>query len=285
MKYFQSLYFYQAKSPEYHKYRRGISDILESMVGSYPDTRASTALAALECTYGGDIEKARKYCVTGLQRATRPRGFETALIYAGKLIPDIHEAVNALQMAVDLLVAPVISAADEMGKDRFPFATKQRWIYKYQNLQLLAQVIKQRGLSQNNSTYAREMMRIREQVLLFRRDVKKKLEELGVSGQETFKLFYPGTIDEMMFELLDPEVVLDQEEFMKNVPAEAPHAEGGEGLEKVEIRKPVQRVGKRRTEFDDYVDVEDVPLDGWRKDIRPVSPVSSSARSAEATPV
>ena len=268
-------------------YRRGIAEILESIAGRYPDTRAATALAALESTYGGDVEKARRYCVAGLQRPTRPRGYEMALIYAGKLIPDIYDAVNALQTAMDLLVSPVIPVLDEMGKDKFPFATRQRWIYKYQNLQFLADVIRQRGGRQSDFTYAREMMRIREQVLLVRREVRKKLEELGmVSGQDDCKFFYPGTIDEMLFELLDPEVVFEQEEFMRSKGFEVANSEESEALEGGDPLHRVQGV-ERIVEGVGDCGIKNkwvLLLKGLMKDAPVTLPVTTSAGPSHATP-
>ena len=268
-------------------YRRVLAEILESIAGRYPDTRAATTLAALECTYGGDVEKARRYCVAGLQRPTRPRSYETALIYAGKLIPDIYDAVNALQTAMDLLVSPVIPVLDEMGKDKFPFATRQRWIYKYQNLQFLADVIRQRGGRQSDFTYAREMMRIREQVLLVRRGVRKKLEELGVvSGQDDFKFFYPGTIDEMMFDLLDPEVILEQEESMRSKSLEMGGSEENKTLEGGEPPHRVQRVERIVAGVGDcgIKNKWALLLRGSMKDARVTLPVTPSTGSTDATP-
>ena len=207
-----------------------------------------------------------------------------ALIYAGKLIPDIHDAVNALQTAMDLLVSPVIPVLDETGKDKFPFATRQRWIYKYQNLQFLADVIRQRGGRHSDFTYAREMMRIREQVLLVRREVRKKLRELGmVSGQEDVK-FYPCTIDEMLFDLLDPEVILEQKEFMSKSlgmanAGEIEASDGGEPLHRG------QRVGAIVAGVGDcgIKNKWALLLRGLMKDARVTLPVTSSTRSTDAT--
>jgi hypothetical protein len=254
VKYFLQLH--RARAMSHDSYRHEMGDILKRLAGAYPDTRASTALAQLECSPGGNVHRAKKYCAVGLQRATRPRGYELALIYAGKLLPDITEAASALQTAMDLLVYPVIPVLGERQEDRFPFASKQRWIYKYQSLKFLAEVLRER-CSGASSEHAREMNRIREQVLLVRRELKKKLEGMGFRGvQEDFKFFYPTTIDEMLFELLDPEIILEQEEFMKRRQVEEAEEEMAQtGV----VVQPVQQVGRIQGAAD-YIEEVDVPL-------------------------
>jgi hypothetical protein len=180
------------------------------------------------------------------------------LIYAGKLLPDINEAASALQAALDLLVRPVIPVLGEGGEDRFPFASKQRWIYKYQSLRFLAEVLRER-CSGASSEHAREMNRIREQVLLVRRKLKKKLEEMAIPGvQEDFKCFHPTTIDEILFELLDPEIILEQEEFMKRREQEEAEDAEEEMAEMGVVVQPVQQVGQIQgaTDYIKQVDVQ-----------------------------
>jgi hypothetical protein len=250
------LQLHPTRAMSHSTYRHEMGDILQHLAGAYPDTRASTALAQLECCPGGDVHRARKYCAVGLQRATRPRGYEVALIYAGKLLPALNEAASALQTALDLLVKPVIPVLGARREDRFPFASKQRWIYKYQTLGFLAEVLRER-CSGVSSEYAREMNRIREQVLLVRWELKKKLEKMGIPGvQENFKCFLPTTIDEMLFELLDPEIILEQEEFMKRRQVEEAEEEIAQmGV----VVQPVQQVGRIQGGTD-YIEQVDVPL-------------------------
>ena len=187
------------------------------MAGAYPDTRVYSHLVALELTPGGSLEKARQYTVLGLERATRPRGYETALIYAGKLLQDHTEAMKALQLALELLSQPLQKAPEA---DRFPFATRLRWIYKYQMLKSVADVFYERAQRMSDSADARGLLKVRNEVMKSRRSLKMHLQMLGVKpGEEGFKLFTPGTIDEIMFQLLDPEAVLEEEEMMKISPS------------------------------------------------------------------
>ena len=184
------------------------------MAGAYPDTRVYSHMIALELTPGGDLDKARHYCVLGLERATRPRGYEIALIYAGKLLQDHNEAMKALQLAMELLYHPIQTPK---AGDPFPFATRLRWVYKYQTLESVAEVLYERARGMSNPGDAKECLKIRNEVLKYRRSLRPHLLAMGVkSGEEEFRLYMPGTIDEMMFQLLDPEAVLEEEEMMPN---------------------------------------------------------------------
>ena len=174
-------------------------------------------MIALECTPGGDLEKARQYAILSLERSTRPRAYEVALISAGRLLQDHPEAMKALQLAIQLLMRPVPSSDPEL----FPFATKLRWIYKFQTLDWAAEVLNDRAGSMINSADARELGRMRNEVLLYRRSLKPRLLALGVKpGEEGYK-FADGTMDEIMFQLLDPEAVLEEEEMMRIAPSMA----------------------------------------------------------------
>jgi hypothetical protein len=171
----------------------------------------------LESTPGGDLEKARQYSLLGLERATRPRGYEVALVHAGRLLQDHTEAIKALQLAMELLSHPVQIPVDG---DPFPFATKLRWVYKYQTLETVAAVFYERAQRMSNPGDARSLLKIRNEVLNFRRSLKSHLFALGMKpGEEELRLFAPGTIDEIMFQLLDPEAVLEEEEMMKIAPS------------------------------------------------------------------
>ena len=217
VKYFEQIYRHHATHQNYHLYRTELLSILKSMAGAYPDTRVYSHMIALESTPGGDLEKARQYSLLGLERPTRPRGYEVALIYAGRLLQDHTEAMKALQLAMELLSHPVQIPVDG---DPFPFATRLRWIYKYQSLETVAAVFYERAQRMSNPTDARSLLKIRNEVLKFRRSLKSHLFALGVKpGEEEFRLFTPGTIDEMMFQLLDPEAVLEEEEMMKIAPS------------------------------------------------------------------
>ena len=228
MKYFEQIYRHRATHQNYHLYRNELLSILKSMAGAYPDTRVYSHMIALESTPGGDLEKARQYSLLGLERATRPRGYEVALIYAGRLLQDHTEAMKALQLAMELLSHPVEIPIDG---DPFPFATKLRWIYKYQTLETVATVFYERAQRMLNPSDARSLLKIRNEVLKFRRSLKSHLFALGVKpGEEEFRLFTPGTIDEMMFQLLDPEAVLEEEEMMKIAPSTSSKAVDVKGL-------------------------------------------------------
>ena len=212
VKYFQRLYRHHAKHPNYHLYRKELIEILKSMGGAYPDTRVYSHMVALELTPGGDLEKARHYSLLGLERATRPRGYEISLVYAGKLLQDHQEAMKALQLAIQLLSHPIRVPKDG---DPFPFATRLRGIYKYQTLEFVADVLYERAQGMSNAMDARELLKTRDEVLRYRRSLKPHLTAMGVKpGDEEFRLYIPGTIDEMMFQLLDPEAVLEEEELM-----------------------------------------------------------------------
>ena len=170
-------------------------------------------MAALQSTPGGNLEQARKYTLMGLERATRPRGYEVALINAGKLLPDHGEAMKALSMATELLMEPVCLPCE---KDPFPFATRQRLLYNYRTLETVGQALleKTKTLQAEDS---KEAMRKRTEVLKFRYSMKAQLRVLGVQpGDEEHKLFTPKSIDDIMYQLLDPEAVLEEEVMMKD---------------------------------------------------------------------
>jgi hypothetical protein len=212
VEYFQNVYRFHAKKFRYHLYRKEILAILQSFAGAYPDTRAYSYMVALESTPGGDLEQARKYSLWSLERATRPRGFELALINAGKLLVDHGEAMKALSLAAELLMQPVCFSYEA---DPFPFATRQRLLYNYRTLEAVAQVLYERARELRNDD-AKEVMKRRNDVLKFRYSMKRQLRESGVQpGDEDYKLFTQTSIDDIMYQLLDPEAVLEEEEIMK----------------------------------------------------------------------
>lgn len=218
VQYFEHLYRYHAKSPNYHLYRKEILSILESFAGAYPDTRAYSYMVALECAPGGDLDQARKYSLRSLERATRPRGYELALIHAGKLLLDHGEALKALSLASEMLMQPARVSNDA---DPFPFATRQRMLYNYRTLGTVAQVLYERTKDLPNED-AREVMKRRNEVLKFRYSMKPQLHALGVQpGDEEYKLFSQTSIDEIMYQLLDPEAVLEEGAIMKRASVRA----------------------------------------------------------------
>ena len=175
-------------------------------------------MVALESTPGGDLEQARKYSLWSLERATRPRGYELALINAGKLLLDHGEAMKALSLAAELLMQPVRLPYEA---DPFPFATRQRLLYNYQALETVAQALYESTRELHNDG-AKEVMRRRNEVLKFRYSMKQQLRELGVQpGDEDHKLFTQKSIDEIMYQLLDPEAVLEEEAMMKRALVQA----------------------------------------------------------------
>jgi len=209
---FQRLYRFNAKHSNYHFYKAELLDILKSFAGSFPDSRAYSHMIALERTPGGNLEKARRYCVLCLQRPTRPRGYETALIHAGQLLLDHTEATKAFQLAFQLLSQPILP---DQGSP-FPFATKQRLTYKYQTLELLATSLFERSKTTVNAEDMRLLHQFRAEVLMFRRGLRPQLVAAGAGKtEEEWNWFVPKSLDEMMFQLLDPEAVLEEEEMMK----------------------------------------------------------------------
>jgi len=175
-------------------------------------------MVALECTPGGNLEKARKYSLLSLERATRPRGYELALVNAGKLLVDHGEALKALNLASEMLMQPVRLTSDA---DPFPFATRQRMLYNYQTLGMVGQVLYERA-KELQSEDAREVMKRRNEVLKFRYSMKPQLRALGVQPEdEDHKLFTPTSIDEIMYQLLDPEAVLEEAAMIQRAPAHA----------------------------------------------------------------
>src|SRR5436305_8478569 len=168
--------------------------MLKPMAGAYPDTRVYSSLIALESTPGGNIQKAREYVVAGLERPTRPREYETALIYAGKLLLDDNEALRALKLAMELLAVPVV---DNLEGHTFPFATKLRLLYKYRSLGDVVNVLYARTYNMNSND-SRQLFKIRDDVRGFQASLGKQIMKMGVKhGEEMYTLYSPGSIDEM----------------------------------------------------------------------------------------
>ena len=175
-------------------------------------------MVALQCLPGGDLEQARKYSLRSLERATRPRGYELALIHAGKLLLDHGEALKALSLASEILMQLARVSSDA---DPFPFATRQRMLYNYRTLGTVAQVLYVRTKDLPNED-AREVMKRRNEILKFRYSMKPQLHALGVQpGDEDYKLFSQTSVDEIMYQLLDPEAVLEEAAIMKRAPVRA----------------------------------------------------------------
>lgn len=166
----------------------------------------------LETGPGGNLENARRYSILGLERPTRPRGYEVALIHAGQLLLDLEEAIKAFQLSMQLLAQPISS--DPVNP--FPFATRQRLVYKYQSLDLLASTLYDRGKASVNVDDARKLHQLRAEALTIRRTLRPQLVAAGAGKtEEEWNYFAPKSLDEMMFQLLDPEAVLEEEEMMK----------------------------------------------------------------------
>ena len=188
--------------------------ILRDIAGAYPDTRAYGHMIALERTRGGNLDRARQYCLQGLERPTRPKGYELTLIHAGQLIIDHTEAMKALGLALELLIQGTSEL--ENHNDPFPFATKQRLIYKYQSLERLADALFFRAGKLPRASEAREISKFRAEVLVLRRKLKSRLASMGVAaGEESWKIFPYRDFDDVLFQLLDPEAVLEEEELMQ----------------------------------------------------------------------
>lgn len=221
---FHRLYRHNAKNPNYHFYKTELLDILKSFAGTYPDSRAYSHMIQLETRPGGNLENARQYCILGLERPTRPRGYEVALIHAGQLLLDHTEAMKAFQLAMQLLSQPILSSDPIVS---FPFATRQRLLYKYQSLDILAEALCERAKSTINVDDARMLNQFRLETLILRRALRPQLIASGAGrGEEEWKYFAPKSLDEMMFQLLDPEAVLEEEEMMKIRPAVGSEPQG-----------------------------------------------------------
>jgi hypothetical protein len=82
-------------------------------------------------------------------------------------------------------------------------------------LETVAQVLYERAKELRNDD-AKEVMKRRNEALKFRYSMKQQLRESGVQpGDEDYKLFTQTSIDEIMYQLLDPEAVLEEEGMMK----------------------------------------------------------------------
>jgi len=211
---FQSLNPRMAVQFHYHLYRDELLGILRDIAGTYPDTRAYGHMIALERTRGGNLDRARQYCLQGLERPTRPKGYEFTLIHAGELIIDHTEAMKALGLALELLIHG--TSEPENHNDPFPFATKQRLIYKCQGLERLADALFFRAGKLPQASEAREISKFRAEVLVLRRKLKGRLTSMGVAvGEESWNIFPYRDFDDVLFQLLDPEAVLEEEELMQ----------------------------------------------------------------------
>jgi hypothetical protein len=167
-------------------------------------------MISLELKPGGNQDKARQYCLAGLERPTRPREYERILIHAGSLLVDYNESFKTLTLAMELLMQGVDSTT-------FSFALRRRWVYKFESMGVLAGVLFERSKWLGRDE-ARRFLKFRAEVMGLRRELRKMLEGMGVDVEEG-QLFSAGTLDEMMFQLLDPEAVLEEEDLMKIRPA------------------------------------------------------------------
>jgi hypothetical protein len=186
--------------------------MLKSFAGAYPDSRAYSHMIMLEMGPGGSLENARQYCILGLERPTRPREYEVVLVQAGQLLLDLGEAVKAFQLAMQLLAQSVSS--DPVNP--FPFAIRQRLAYKYRTLDLLASSVYDRAKATVDAEDSRALNQLRSEALTIRRALRPQLVAAGAGQtEEEWNYFAPMSLDEMMFQLLDPEAVLEEEEMMK----------------------------------------------------------------------
>jgi hypothetical protein len=200
------------EKPQYNSYRDQTITTLESLADAYPDTRPYSAMITLERTTGGNLDRARQYTLRGLERATRPRGYEMILINAGAVLPDSIEGMKALRLALELLV----SGIQQVQSDPFPFATIQRWISNYLALKNVSEVIRLKARDIANSTDARDLAKFRATVLAVKKEVKNRLQEKGVDvNVRKVGIFPSRSLDDILFQLLDPEAVVEEEELMK----------------------------------------------------------------------
>jgi hypothetical protein len=200
---------YKLPSNHYHLYREDLLDLLKPMADTYPDTRICSTLCSIELLRGGSRTKALRYALQGLERPTRPRGYEMALIQAGRLLPEADDALNAFQLALQLFNRPIVLPGQN---DRFPFATKRRLAYRLQGLDHLAAALWFRAVNVVGCEGSRRFLELRTEVLDFRHSLKPECIEAGLidkDGEAKYKS--PMTLDEMLFELVDPEVVLEEE--------------------------------------------------------------------------
>src|SRR6202022_1781562 len=109
-------------------------------------------------------------------------------------------------LALQLLTAKVVEG-------EFEFANRLRWVYKLQCLEELAGTILERAKSLP-SVESRMWLKFRADVLAVRLELRRQLKGVIKPGEEEARLFVTGTLDEMMFQLLDPEAVLEEEEMM-----------------------------------------------------------------------
>ena len=216
-----------AKMPQYHEYREETLQTLERIAGAYPDTRAYAHMISLERTPGGNLDRARQYCLLGLERPTRPKGYELTLIHTGEVLHDYTDAMKALKLAVEIIVSDVEAPTN----DPFPFATRQRWIAKYMALETVARVLLSRAKEMTHSSDARDIAKFRASVLAVKKEMKDRLTGVGSFPlDEQWKLFTTRSLDDILFQLLDPEAVLEEEELMKIRHVKDEHTFGGEKM-------------------------------------------------------
>lgn len=170
-------------------------------------------MIALECTKGGNLDRARRYCLLGLDRPTRPKGYEMTLIYAAQVLPDYTEAMKALRLAVELLMYGI---HDVPANDPFPFATIQRWVEKYTGLTKAAAVLLCKAREMTNSSEARELAKFRAAILTVKKELMNRLRSVGIEPDDAqWRVFSSRNLDDILFELLDPEAVLEEAELMR----------------------------------------------------------------------
>jgi hypothetical protein len=209
---FQQLYRHHASSEDYPFYRAALLALLRPMADNYPDTRVFANMIALELLPHGDFNQAQRLCLSGLERPTRPREYERILISAGRLLTDPTDAMKAFKLAVRLLMQH-IHAPDP---DPFPFATRQRLLYKIRSLEDLAKVLYERAESFHTDD-VRVALKLRAEVLGMRRGLKAQMVSLGLQpGEEKNRLCTAKTLDDILYQLVDPEAVLHEEAMIKS---------------------------------------------------------------------
>jgi hypothetical protein len=182
------------------------------MADNYPDTRVYANMIALELLPGGDLHRAQRLCLAGLERPTRPREYERILISAGRILTDPADAMKALKLAVRLLMQDI----QKPDPDPFPFATRKSWLYKIRSLEDLAKVLYERAKSFHDDD-GRAALKLRSEVLGMRRDLKAQMGSLGLQpGEEENRLYTAKTLDDILYQLVDPEAVLHEKKMMKS---------------------------------------------------------------------
>lgn len=200
---------YKIPNDRYHFYREDLLELLKPMADTYPDTRIYSTMCSIELLRGGNRTKALRYALQGLERPTRPRGYELALIQAGRMLPDGDDALNAFQLAFQLLTQPFLLPGQS---DRFPFATKRRLAYRLQALDNLAEALWFRAVHVVGGEGSRRFLQFRTEVLEARHSLKPECIKAGLINKNGEAIYKSAmTLDEMLFELLDPEVVLEEE--------------------------------------------------------------------------